>query len=188
MDDNNIFRWYKSSWGRYTQADPVFTAGRSDYSYAFANPITLIDLKGLTPQPFWRNEDEKCLICTVYAESRGQTTACQQAVASVIVNRLAEQRDRGNVSSVCSVVSAPGQFDGYNNANYQRCANTNCRPAWPRELEETFQNFQNGFPVAPEGATFFGNNTPAMTRYFSGTLGLTRVPYPACPVFQFYRR
>jgi hypothetical protein len=184
----NVFRWYRGWWGRYTQADSLFTAGRSDYVYAFANPISLVDPKGQTPQSFWRNEDETCLMCTVYAESRGQSTACQQAVASVILNRLAQQRARGNTSTICSVVSARGQFDGYNNANYQQCANGACRPAWPRELEQTLQNFQNGFPIAPEGATFFGNNTPVMTRYFSGTLGLTRVPYPACPTFQFYRR
>jgi hypothetical protein len=60
--------------------------------------------------------------------------------------------------------------------------------AWPPELQDTFSNFQIGCgPVNPEDATFFGNNTPAMMNYFGTDLGLTKVPFPSCPVFQFYR-
>jgi hypothetical protein len=105
----------------------------------------------------------------------------------VILNRVAEAQKKGKAADVCSVVSAPGQFDGYNNANYKQCAN-GCLPAWPPELQQVFNNFQNGFAVDPQDATFYGNNTPAMTKYFSGKLGLTKVPFPSCPTFQFYKK
>jgi hypothetical protein len=39
-------------------------------------------------------------------------------------------------------------------------------PAWPPELQDVFNNFQNGFSVNPDDATFFGNNTSAMSGYF----------------------
>jgi RHS repeat-associated protein len=58
----NIFRWYRSSWGRFTQADPILTAldqlssrgGTSrissrvhEYGYAGLNPLSRRDRKGL---------------------------------------------------------------------------------------------------------------------------------------------
>ena len=90
------------------------------------------------------DRETKCLLCTVYAESRGQSKACQGAVASVIINRVRNAQEKGKPASICSIVSALGPFDGYNNKNYQQCANA-CLPAWPPELQDTFTNFQNGF-------------------------------------------
>ena len=40
----NMFRWYRSAWGRYTQRDPV---GRETYSYASNSPLGGIDPYGL---------------------------------------------------------------------------------------------------------------------------------------------
>jgi RHS repeat-associated protein len=42
----NIFRWYRSGWGRYTQADPIGLVGR-EYPYASNNPILHTDMLGL---------------------------------------------------------------------------------------------------------------------------------------------
>src|SRR5206468_9704310 len=42
----NIFRWYRSGWGRYTQADPLEWAGQ-EYAYASENPIGNTDALGL---------------------------------------------------------------------------------------------------------------------------------------------
>ncbi|MFZ2493746.1 MAG: RHS repeat-associated core domain-containing protein, partial [Thermoanaerobaculia bacterium] len=44
----NIFRWYRSTWGRYTQADPIGFAGDIHlFRYAGNNPIGVIDPLGL---------------------------------------------------------------------------------------------------------------------------------------------
>lgn len=48
-ENYNIFRWYKSGWGRYTHADPLGVA-LSDtnlYSYVGGNPILSKDPSGL---------------------------------------------------------------------------------------------------------------------------------------------
>jgi RHS repeat-associated protein len=47
---SNIFRWYRSGWGRYTQDDPVsrYKAGLQGYfQYALQNPLRFIDPRGL---------------------------------------------------------------------------------------------------------------------------------------------
>jgi RHS repeat-associated protein len=44
----NIFRWYRSGWGRYTQADPIgLKGGVNLFSYVFANPLRWTDTLGL---------------------------------------------------------------------------------------------------------------------------------------------
>ncbi len=45
----NIFRWYRSGWGRYTQDDPIAARHESVqfYSYALDNPLSLMDPSGL---------------------------------------------------------------------------------------------------------------------------------------------
>jgi RHS repeat-associated protein len=44
----NIFRWYRPSWGRYTQTDPVDAReSLNPFSYALDNPLTLYDSLGL---------------------------------------------------------------------------------------------------------------------------------------------
>jgi RHS repeat-associated protein len=60
----NIHRWYRSGWGRYTQADPIGLNGESVqlYEYAHGNPHTWVDRTGLAPgdrrfglpKDFWR--------------------------------------------------------------------------------------------------------------------------------------
>jgi RHS repeat-associated protein len=44
----NIFRWYRSGWGRYTQADPIGLRGGSNlYAYTANDPIGSVDPLGL---------------------------------------------------------------------------------------------------------------------------------------------
>ncbi|HEX8251694.1 MAG TPA: RHS repeat-associated core domain-containing protein [Thermoanaerobaculia bacterium] len=44
----NIFRWYRSGWGRYTQAGPIgLSGGQNLYGYVAGNPLRRIDLLGL---------------------------------------------------------------------------------------------------------------------------------------------
>jgi RHS repeat-associated protein len=50
----NIFRWYRPSWGRYTQPDPLgLEGGQNLFGYANANPVSYIDSVGLTCTTNW---------------------------------------------------------------------------------------------------------------------------------------
>lgn len=78
----------------------------------------------LTPVPEWSPaaEDVEAIARTLYGECRGaETVAEQEAVAWVILNRL----DAGYADTVLGVVSAPGQFAGYDPAH----------PLWPELVE-----------------------------------------------------
>ena len=55
------------------------------------------------------NPDTDAMVKTVYGEARGEPAVGQQAVASVILNRA-----RSGGGSPASIVSAPHQFEGYN--------------------------------------------------------------------------
>ena len=66
----------------------------------------------LTPVPEWSPavEDVEAIARTLYGECRGvESEAEKEAVAWVILNRL----DAGYADTVLGVVSAPGQFAGY---------------------------------------------------------------------------
>lgn len=44
----NIFRWYRSGWGRYTQSDPIgLNGGVNVFAYAEGGPTGFIDPFGL---------------------------------------------------------------------------------------------------------------------------------------------
>ncbi|HKR62486.1 MAG TPA: RHS repeat-associated core domain-containing protein [Thermoanaerobaculia bacterium] len=52
----NIFRWYRTGWGRYTQADPIGLAGSKHlYAYVGSNPVIAIDPLGLARSPLDMN-------------------------------------------------------------------------------------------------------------------------------------
>ena len=53
------------------------------------------------------------------------------------------------------------------------------------ELADTARLFQTPFPVEPD-ATYYGNNTPSLIRYFKQRLGLSPVASPNCGVFAFF--
>ena len=45
---NNVFRWYRAGWGRFTQTDPIGLAGgMNTYRHADDNPTDFFDLTGL---------------------------------------------------------------------------------------------------------------------------------------------
>ena len=78
----------------------------------------------LSPLPSWEPaaEDVEAIARTLYGECRGvESEAEQEAVAWVILNRL----DAGYADTVLGVVSAPGQFAGYDPAH----------PLWPELVE-----------------------------------------------------
>lgn len=78
----------------------------------------------LSPVSSWEPaaEDVEAIARTLYGECRGaETVAEKEAVAWVILNRL----DAGYADTVLGVVSAPGQFAGYDPAH----------PLWPELVE-----------------------------------------------------
>jgi RHS repeat-associated protein len=49
--NNNIFRWYRAGWGRYTQSDPIGLGGSINlFAYALGNPLGNDDPLGLRVQ------------------------------------------------------------------------------------------------------------------------------------------
>jgi RHS repeat-associated protein len=65
----NIFRWYRSSWGRYTQADPIGLNGGSNlYVYVSGQPNTQTDPFGLFSIPRDRNYNKCRTLRRGYAE------------------------------------------------------------------------------------------------------------------------
>ena len=51
-ENYNVFRWYKSSWGRYTQTDPIgLAAGTNLFAYAVGNPLIYMDPDGRKGKP-----------------------------------------------------------------------------------------------------------------------------------------
>jgi RHS repeat-associated protein len=175
----NVWRFLEPHTGRYTRPDPARILGISDYLFALADPISIIDPSGLLPAG--TTADDTCLICTVYAEARGQSPACQQAVASVIINRFLNCGG----STLCGIVSKPGQFDGYGNRNYKNCescAATNTVP----DLDDLLTSLE-GFGVEPD-ADFFVNNNPASIRnLLRGGLRVDPMPFSGCSTFAFYK-
>jgi RHS repeat-associated protein len=184
----NIFRWYRAAWGRYTQADPIgLDGGDNVYEYAFDDPVSEEDDLGLDAS-FTHDPDAKCLICYVASESRQyaqSTPACQWAVASVVLNGLANSRAKnpGTPMTLCGYLSShAGTFQGVSHSTYQDCVNSQCeRPATPRDMERTFQNFDHPFPVGPM-VSHFANSDPKTRK---ATTYIQRIKFPACPQFDF---
>jgi RHS repeat-associated protein len=60
---NNVFRWYQSGWGRYTQVDPIALSGGTNlYAYVGDDPVLKVDALGLLPsqQPWPSTHKRAC--------------------------------------------------------------------------------------------------------------------------------
>ena len=164
-------RYYDPRAGRFLSEDPLGWAGGLNlYGYVFNNPALLADPTGMAP---WDNDDFVCLFCTVYAETRGNST-CAPGVISAIMNRQANWRNsNGNrlrpgdpKMSLCDVVSGLTpkglpQFGGFGpgNPNYVACTSCSGGPN-PSELIETWGMVNSAFNrrTAPnQNIFFFGN-------------------------------
>ena len=186
-------RYYDPAAGRFLSEDTAgLMGGFNLYRYVQDQPTILTDPNGLAgrKQRVPGETNFACLVCTVFAEAGTQPTPCQQMVAGIIANRLADQRAKGRPSSICSVVSAPGAFDAYGGADYRKCIK--CGDKKPPLIQNTFNIFSQPFEYPPN-VYYFGNNTPAMANYFAG-LGTgkrkippkTQIPFPPCPNFLFF--
>ena len=179
-------RYYDTQTGRFISEDPIgWAGGHNLYRYVKNEPNILTDPSGLIglANP---DQDTKCLVCTVFAEGRGRSSACQYGIASVILNRLADARAKGRQPvSICDIVSAPGQFNGYGGTNYKNSINGTCPAKDQPDLNQTWSNFTKPFDIL-DGATYFGNNTAVIRNYFENTLKKRAVPLAPCPNLAFY--
>lgn len=154
--------------------------GYSLFAYGLSDPINVQDPLGLLPTG--TDAETTCLVCTVFAEARGQSGECQRAVAAVIRNRAKRGAEWGGGGSLCTIVASPRQFDGFQNNNYNYCAGCS---GLSGELADTWNHLQAGSSDGP-AAEWYANNTPALVRYFKGRLGLSPVEFPSCPTFAFF--
>jgi RHS repeat-associated protein len=75
---NNIFRWYRAGWGRYTQADPIgFDGGDINlYRYALSNSLRFTDPLGLKVRiccrPLGNDPNSRYDHCYVEEERNGR--------------------------------------------------------------------------------------------------------------------
>lgn len=122
-----------------------------------------------------------------YVYSPENKPACQQAVATVILANLNKERAKRPALTICQLLELrKRQFQGRSTKSYELCINCQ-RPAFPRDLERTLQNFQQQGPPAGPYVPYFGNNDAKIRKYFEKELkGLTRVDYPPCTEFVFY--
>ena len=72
----NIFRWYRSGWGRYTQADPIGLHGVTNvYHYTYSNPVRWTDPRGAQGPPDGhselRSEPDRLLANSVLQDEGG---------------------------------------------------------------------------------------------------------------------
>jgi RHS repeat-associated protein len=178
-------RYYDPTMGRFFSEDPIgWAGGHNLYRYVKNQPTILTDPSGLLGAAN-ANIDAKCLVCTVFGEGRGLDAACQYGIASVIINRLSEARKKARQPvTVCDIVSAPGQFDAYGNANYRNCMNNTCSKKDQPDLDKTWDNFSQPFQLL-DGATYFGNNT-AVIRNFFNKMKKKPVPNKPCSSLVFY--
>lgn len=68
---------------------------------------TFLLVLAITPCTAFAETDLDCLAKTIYHEARGESLRGKIAVAWVVLNRV---RTHGFPSSVCDVISQPGQF------------------------------------------------------------------------------
>jgi hypothetical protein len=158
-----------------------------------------IDPEGLhtfSPSPD-QSRELTCFFCTVYAEERGGTKECQWAVASTIINRLADQRNRGRSTTICDIVKTPGAYAGYEggqNPNYQQCEACKIPPHAKPDFDRMMRNFGDPFPINPDARFYAANRSAISVRYYEsrtkpkkkGDRYFVRIPYPPCPTNNFY--
>jgi RHS repeat-associated protein len=178
-------RYYDTKLGRFISEDPVgFLGGADFYAYVSNDPGNSVDPSGLLAEG---DAGWECLVCTVYAESRGQPPPCQKAVATVILNRWDSERRRNPKATVCDVVSHG--FDGYGNSNYRRCMDPQNTCPEEERTRDKMRNFHRGpfgGPNKDQPTMYFGNADPKTMRK-QMKYG-NPVPFYRCPTMVFYTR
>jgi RHS repeat-associated protein len=136
----NVFRWYRSRFARYTQADPLESpqfwttnaqavAGISTYAYSLNNPLTTTDTLGLAPVKnespvgaFWyKPENCNTTPCPIKACGPGDTCdvdgiyppGCKSNPYKIVNGCSGKINAKGKLIVTCSLVGkAAGIFKG----------------------------------------------------------------------------
>ena len=153
--------------------------GNNTFAYALIDPLGTSDATGLLP--------DGCLTCIVYAEAGGTNDDCQQAVASVVANRMADGHHFGGQGSPCLVASAPRQFDAFGTARYKKCLN-GCLPKNERYASDR-AFFNATGPDNTSNSTYFhdkSTGTPPFIRKAIKSGAMVERRVPGCNAFRFY--
>lgn len=91
-DDYNIFRWYRSTWERYTQADRGGALSKANlYTYVDGNPVRWLDPNGLyrvEPPNGPRSEEINRAIFDLYRRLSARRPCCGAETAQRLMNFL----------------------------------------------------------------------------------------------------
>ena len=136
----NIFRWYRSGWGRYTQTDPAgLAAGLNLYGYALANPNSLIDPLGAEPK---------------FPQFPGtKTDGCKAEEWKYCEGKCGSKPVVGCYATIThklKTVKGLPQFGMQRTVNYN-CKEDDCEKSWPEKLKDWWKEFTdaNKPPLPP---------------------------------------
>jgi RHS repeat-associated protein len=133
----NIFRWYRPTWGRYTQADPVFDdRGLNTYSYAAGNPVILADPRGQAVRTIGCDVDVKAKITRAAEDADAASQTCVNC------------RDRGPFRQLIrSLTITCLPFNTTEKSHIPFCG----RPTSPGGSSQLLPPFQNAIDLTPIG-------------------------------------
>jgi len=203
------FAYYHPDEGRWVSRDPLgegaflrcYMAGKPfdvklhllsvarQPAYLFLQnaSVNKVDVFGLAALSSSGNNDVKCLCCMMYGESRGQPSACQEAVAWVIRNRAGQKGGE----NYCVVVSSG--FDAYSGANYKDCykgcVKTKDKSDYDAAMEicaSVQEKFGSGEDPTGGATIFVNHGTYIGPPAFPHPEKLESVSVSGCSVFDFY--
>ncbi len=131
----NVFRWYRSGWGRYTQADPIGLSMAGSmygvnhlYQYVDGNPLVNIDRKGLFatkmcgPSTVTKIKKAmsqlgaldlaKCVGCDLGFTASTLTSKMNRMTINCL--ETDEQGNYGITSDVCALAAKPSYSSSFN--------------------------------------------------------------------------
>lgn len=115
--------------------------------------------------------DIQCLATAIYSEARGESVRGQAAVAEVVILRVERQG-----SSVCKVVTAPGQFAGYAAA----------RRSTPKQDEPEAWAIAEAIAGAALAGKLPETECSGRNSFYSGEPPAWAVGLPACRIGRHY--
>jgi RHS repeat-associated protein len=136
----NIFRWYRSGWGRYNVSDPAGLQGNANaYSYAASNPLKFLDPLGLVTV-IWNHAPDETITRTQFRDRFFGGLGGQNAKAGTLASRQVDCKCSGHFPCVRMSVTIKVGYkfvfttDDENDPNWP--------PIWQQAIEETIHLWQ----------------------------------------------